>query len=168
MDVPAFRQIHPETEIEQSILGAILVDNRRLETLSAALKSEEFADPMHQRIYETMLKIWVLGRGFCLLCFLVFLRDDPGIKTLGMDYFGVLEGAAPAITNVKELARIVHEAAVRRELLRIGEDLANGALESDIDRPPQVQIEQAEKALYSVAQNYHYGEGAIDFHAALT
>ena len=167
MDVPAFRQIHPETEIEQSILGAILVDNRRLETLSAVLKAEEFADPMHQRIYETMLKIWEQGRGISSQSLTALMRDDPGIKTLGMDYFGVLEGAAPAITNVKELARIVHEAAVRRELLRIGEDLANGALEADIDRPPQVQIEQAEKALYSVAQNSHYGEGAIDFHEAL-
>ena len=115
---------------------------------------------MHQRIYETMLKIWEQGRGISSQTLTALMRDDPGIKTLGMDYFGVLEGAAPAITNVKELARIVHEAAVRRELLRIGEDLANGALEADIDRPPQVQIEQAEKALYSVAQNSHYGEGA--------
>src|SRR3569833_817883 len=134
MDVPAFCLFFLVSVFVLSILGAILVDNRRLETLSAALKSEEFADPMHQRIYETMLKIWEQGRGISSQSLTALMRDDPGIKTLGMDYFGVLEGAAPAITNVKELARIVHEAAVRRVLLRIGEDLANGALESDIDR----------------------------------
>src|SRR3569833_2609854 len=127
MDVPAFRQIHPETEIEQSILGAILVDNRRLVSLSVALFSVVFADPMHQRIYETMLKIWEQGRGISSQSLTALMRDDPGIKTLGMDYFGVLEGAAPAITNVKELARIVHEAAVRRELLRGGGGRAGGA-----------------------------------------
>jgi len=62
MDVQSFRQIHPETELEQSILGAILVDNRRLEQISAVLKAEEFSDPFHQRVYETMLRLWEQGR----------------------------------------------------------------------------------------------------------
>src|SRR4051812_41273368 len=167
MDVQSFRQIHPETELEQSILGAILVDNRRLEQISTVLKSEEFSDPFHQRTYETMLRLWEQGRGVTAQSLTALMRSDPGLQTLDMDYFGALESAAPAITNIKELARIVHEAAVRRELLRIGEDLANGALDADVERPPRVQIEQAEKALYAVAQNSHYGEGAIDFHEAL-
>jgi len=167
MDVQSFRQIHPETELEQSILGAILVDNRRLEQISAVLKAEEFSDPFHQRVYETMLRLWEQGRGITAQTLTALMRSDPGLKTLDMDYFGALAEAAPAITNIKEMARIIHEASVRRELLRIGEDLANGALEADVERPPRVLVESAEKALYAVAQNSHYGEGALDFHEAL-
>jgi replicative DNA helicase len=167
MDVQSFRQVHPEVELEQSILGAILVDNRRLESISAQLKSEEFFDPLHQRTYETMLKVWEQGRGISAQSLTALMRNDPGLATLGVDYFELLEAAAPAVTNIKELARIVHEAAVRRELLRIGEELANGALEVDVDRPPNAQIEQAEKALYAVALNSQYGEGALDFHQAM-
>jgi replicative DNA helicase len=114
-----------------------------------------------------MLKVWEAGRGISAQSLTALMRTDPGLATLDMDYFGVLEAAAPAVTNLKELARIVHEAAVRRELLRIGEELANGALEIDIDRPPNVQVEQAEKALYAVALNSQYGDGALDFHEAL-
>jgi replicative DNA helicase len=167
MDVQSFRQIHPETELEQSVLGSILVDNRRLEQISAALKAEEFSDPFHQRVYETMLRLWEQGRSVTAQTLTALMRSDPGLKTLDMDYFGALAEAAPAITNIKEMARLIHEASVRRELLRIGEDLANGALEADVDRPPQVLVETAEKSLYAVAQNSHYGEGAIDFHEAL-
>jgi len=167
MDVQSFRQIHPETELEQSILGAILVDNRRLEQISTILKAEEFSDPFHQRVYETMLRLWEQGRGITAQTLTALMRSDPGLKTLDMDYFGALAEAAPAITNIKEMARLIHEASVRRELLRIGEDLANGALEAEVERPPQVLVETAEKALYAVAQNSHYGEGALDFHEAM-
>jgi replicative DNA helicase len=167
MDAPAFRQIHPETELEQSILGAILVDNRRLEQISTVLKADEFSDPFHQRVYETMLRLWEQGRGVSAQTLTALMRSDPGLKTLDMDYFGALEAMAPAITNIREMARILHEASVRRELLRIGEDLANGALEADVERTPEVLVETAEKALYAVAQNSHYGEGAIDFHESL-
>lgn len=167
MDVQSFRQIHPETELEQSILGAILVDNRRMEQISTVLRAEEFSDPFHQRVYETMLRLWEQGRGISAQTLTALMRADPGLKTLDMDYFGALADAAPAITNIKEMARIVHEASVRREILRIGEDLANGALEADVERTPQVLVETAEKALYAVAQNSHYGEGAIDFHESL-
>jgi len=62
MDAQSFRQIHPETELEQSILGSILVDNRRMEQISTVLKAEEFSDPFHQRVYETMLLLWQQGR----------------------------------------------------------------------------------------------------------
>jgi replicative DNA helicase len=167
MDAPAFRQIHPETELEQSILGSILVDNRRLEQISTVLKADEFSDPFHQRVYETMLRLWEQGRGVSAQTLTALMRSDPGLKTLDMDYFGALEAMAPTITNIKEMARILHEASVRRELLRIGEDLANGALEADVERPPEILVESAEKALYAVAQNSHYGEGAIDFHESL-
>ena len=167
MDVQSFRAVHPEVEIEQSILGAILVDNNKLESLSALLKAEEFYDPLHQRTYETMLKVWEAGRGISAQSLTALMRADPGLATIGFDYFDLLRAAAPSVTNVKELARIVHEAAVRRELLKIGEDLANGALEINVDRPPSVQIEEAEKALYAIAQNSQYGGGALDFHEAL-
>jgi replicative DNA helicase len=167
MDAQSLRQIHPETELEQAILGAILVDNRRMEQVSTVLKAEEFSDPFHQRVYETMLRLWEQGRGVTAQTLTALMRSDPGLKTLDMDYFGALADAAPVIANTKEMARLIHEAAVRRELLRIGEDLANGALEPEAGTSPQVLVETAEKALYAVAQNSHYGEGAIDFHESL-
>ncbi len=58
MNVESFRQVPVDIEVEQAVLGAVLVDNRRLETLTTVLKEEEFYDPLHQRTYATMLKVW--------------------------------------------------------------------------------------------------------------
>ncbi len=68
---------------------------------------------------------------------------------------------------MRELARVIHDAAIRRELFRIGEDLANNALEVNVDLPPKAIIEDAEKSLYRIAENSKYGEGPIDFAESL-
>ncbi|HEX4302853.1 MAG TPA: replicative DNA helicase [Rhizomicrobium sp.] len=167
MNAPDFRHAPAEVEIEQAVLGAILVDNRRLETLTAILKADDFSDPLHQRTFETMLKVWEQGRAITPLTLSAIMRADPGLSSLNLDYFGVLADAAPSITNVKEMARVIREAAVRRELLRIGEDLANASYETDVDRPPAKLIEEAEKALYRVSETAKYGRGPMDFAEAL-
>src|SRR5665213_2933530 len=61
------------------------------------------------------------------------------------------------------ISRILHDLGVRRGLIRIGEDVVNNAYEAPHDKPPQAQIEEAEKALYRLADTARYGEGPIDF-----
>ncbi|MBV8978284.1 MAG: replicative DNA helicase [Alphaproteobacteria bacterium] len=167
MNLESFRQVPVDIEVEQAVLGSVLVDNRRLESLSTILKEEEFYDPLHRRTYATMLKVWEQGRAITPLTLKALMRDDPGLVEIGSDYFVNLADAAPAAANMRELARIVHEAAVRRELFRIGEDLVNNAIEVNVDQPPRAIIEDAEKALYRVAENSKYGEGPIDFAESL-
>src|SRR5262249_6492278 len=113
------------------------------------------------------LKVWEQGRAITPITLKALMRSDPDLASLSPDYFVGLAEAAPAITNVKELARIVHEAALRRELFRIGEGLANDALENSVEKPPKTIMEDAEKALYKVAENSKYGEGPLDFHESL-
>ena len=167
MNVETFRQVPVDIEVEQAVLGAVLVDNRRLEPLTTVLKEEEFYDPLHQRIYSTMLKVWEQGRAITPLTLKALMQNDPGLAEIGQDYFVNLAEAAPAVANVRELARIIHDAAIRRELHRIGEDLANNALDVNVDQPPKTIIETAEKALYRIAENSKYGEGPIDFAESL-
>jgi replicative DNA helicase len=95
------------------------------------------------------------------------MRSDPGLREIGSEYFGSLAAAAPAITNIKELGRLIHEAAVRRELLHIGEDLVNASYEVGVDQHPSKLIEDAEKALYRVSETAKYGTGPIDFAESL-
>jgi replicative DNA helicase len=167
MNVESFRQVPVDIEVEQAVLGAVLVDNHRLEPLTTVLKEEEFYDPLHQRIYSTMLKVWEQGRAITTLTLKALMQNDPGLAEIGADYLENLKQAAPAIANVRELARIIHDAAIRRELFHIGEDLANNALEVSVDLPPKAIIEGAEKALYRIAENSKYGEGPIDFSESL-
>ena len=169
MEQEAYRHVPYDVEVEQALLGAILVDNRALEAASALVKAEHFYDPLHQRLYETMLQSH--DRGGMVLTPLTLhaaMKADPGLVEVGGHAYLVgLAQAAPALPNVRDYARILHDLAVRRALIRIGEDIVNAAYEAPRENPPQAQIEEAEKALYGVSESSKYGEGPLDFSEAL-
>ncbi len=169
MEQEAYRHVPYDIEVEQALLGAILVDNRALERVSASLKPEHFYDPLHARIYEVMSAQGERG-GMVItpLTLHAAMKADPGLQEVGGHaYLAGLAQAAPAMANVRDFARILHDLGVRRGLIHIGEDVVNNAYEAPLDKPPQQQIEEAEKALYRLADTARYGEGPIDFAESL-
>ncbi len=169
MEHDAYRHVPYDIEIEQALLGAFLVDNQALERVGGIIKPDHFYDPLHARIFETMMQAF--ERGSYVLTPLTLhaaMKADPGLVEVGgITYLAGLASAAPAMPNVRDFARILHDLAVRRNLIRIGEDIVNTAYEAPTEKTPQIQIQEAEKALYSVSETSKYGEGAIDFHEAL-
>lgn len=170
MEQEAYRHVPYDIDVEQALLGAILADNRAMERASTFLKPEHFYDPLHQRIFAAMSRM--IERGGVVVTPLTLhaqMKSDPGvIETGGQAYFEALLAAAPAIPNIKDFAAILSDLAVRRSLIRIGEDIVNTAYEAPGERGAREQIEEAEKALYGVAETNRFGEGALDFHEALT
>jgi replicative DNA helicase len=169
MEQEVYRHVPYDIEVEQALLGSVLVDNRALEAVSALLRPDQFYDPLHQRLYETMLQSHERG-GMVLtpLTLHAAMKADPGLVEVGGHAYLVgLAQAAPALPNVRDYARILHDLAVRRSLIRIGEDIVNTAYEAPHDKPPQSQIEEAEKALYRVSETSKYGEGPLDFAESL-
>jgi replicative DNA helicase len=168
MEQEAPRQLPYDVDIEQALLGAILVDNYALERVSSTLKPDHFYDPLHQRLYEAIERMWSRGHAVTPLTLKASLEKDAGLAELGgQAYLVNLARAAPALPNVREYARILADLAVRRELIRIGEDIVNTAYEAPLEHLPANQIAEAEKALYRVAEKGRYGEGPLSFDAAL-
>jgi replicative DNA helicase len=169
MEQEAYRHVPYDVEVEQALLGAILVDNEAIERVSSIIKPEHFYDPLHQRIFETMsLAFERSAYALTPLTLHAAMKADPGlIEVGGHSYLAGLAQAAPAMPNVRDYARIIHDLAVRRSLIRIGEDMVNQAFEAPHDNPPQKQIEAAEKALYRVSETSKYGEGPLDFAESL-
>ncbi|HWF65421.1 MAG TPA: replicative DNA helicase [Rhizomicrobium sp.] len=170
MEQEAYRHVPYDVEVEQALLGAILVDNQALERVSALIGPAHFYDPLHARIFETMSQ--ALERGSFALTPLTLhaaMKADPGlIEVGGTAYLAGLAQAAPALPNVRDYARILHDLAVRRGLIRIGEDIVNTAYEAPTEKGPAEQIAEAEKALYAVSETNKYGGGPLAFHEAMT
>ena len=169
MEQEAYRHVPYDIEVEQALLGAILVDNRALESASSLVKAEHFYDPLHQRLFEAMLHAHERG-GVVLtpLTLHAAMKADPGLQEVGGHAYLVgLAQAAPALPNVRDYARILHDLAVRRALIRIGEDIVNTAYEAPHEKGPEAQIREAEKALYNVSETAKYGSGPIDFAESL-
>ena len=169
MEQEAYRHVPYDIEVEQALLGAILMDNQALERATAILKPDQFYDPLHARIFETLSQM--IERGGVVATPLTLhaaMKADPGVMEMGgQAYFEALRAAAPAIPNIRDLANIIADLAMRRSLIRIGEDIVHTAYEAPTEKTSRQQIEEAEKALYAVAEQGKYGEGALDFHEAL-
>ena len=169
MEQEVYRHVPYDIDVEQALLGAILVDNQAIERVSMILKAEHFYDPLHQRLFEAMQSGFEKG-GMVItpLTLHAAMKADPGLQELGGHaYLANLAQATPALPNVRDYARILHDLFVRRALIHIGEDIVNTAFEAPHEKPPQGQIEEAEKALYRVAEASHYGEGPINFAESL-
>jgi replicative DNA helicase len=168
MEQEAYRHVPYDIEVEQAVLGAILVDNRVLEAASALLKPEQFYDPLHQRIFTTMISAVERGTMVTPLTLHATMKADPGLVEVGgHTYLAGLAQAAPAMPNMRDLARILADLALRRALIGIGEDIVNTAYEAPGEKTPQSQIEEAEKKLYSVSETARFGQGPISFEESL-
>ena len=83
-------------------------------------------------------------------------------------YLARLAAEATTIINAQDYGRTVYELALRRDLIRIGEDMVNVAFDAPVDFAPRAQIEDAERQLYELAETGRYDGGFQRFSQALT
>jgi replicative DNA helicase len=168
MEQEAYRHVPYDIDIEQALLGAVLVDNQAIERISAILRADQFYDPLHQRLFASMILASERGQVITPLTLHAQMKADPGLLEVGgLAYLANLAEASPALPDVRAYARILHDLSVRRALIHIGEDIVNTAYEAPDEKSPKAQIEEAEKALYRIAETSQYGEGPLEFAESL-
>jgi replicative DNA helicase len=74
-------------------------------------------------------------------------------------YLARLAAEATTIINAVDYGRAIHDLALRRELIQIGEDVVNVAYDAPVDSTPRDQIEEAERRLYQIAEGGRYDGG---------
>jgi replicative DNA helicase len=166
---PEFLRTPPyNTEAEQALLGAILINNTAYYRVCEFLQPEHFGNAVHGRIFAAIGKL--LGRGqIANPVTLKNLFDQDGALTEigGAQYLARLAGAAAAIINAEDYGRSVHDLYLRRELIGLGEDVVNDAFRQDLDDPAREQIERVEKKLFDLATTGQAEVGFQEFSAAL-
>lgn len=114
---------------EQALLGAIFINNDTLFHVGA-LKSEHFAEPVHQRIFEAVSAMRRDGVVADPLTLKTRFDEDDTLKDIGgSEYLARLTGAAIGIINAPDYADLVVELAQRRAVIEACQ-LAQEALES--------------------------------------
>src|SRR5947209_8051302 len=166
---PAFRSAPHNIEAEQSLLGAILVNNDAFYRVSDFLEPRHFFEPLHQTIYETAGSLIRMGKVATPVTLKTFLPGDADIggMTIGQ-YLARLAAEATTIINAQDYGRTIYDLSLRRDLINIGEDMVNVAFDAPVDFAPKDQIEDAERRLYELAEIGRYGGGFQKFETALT
>jgi replicative DNA helicase len=167
-DEPRYRLAPHNIDAEQALLGAILVNNEAFFRVSDFLEPAHFHEEVHRRIYEVASSLIKAGKIATPITLKTFLGDhDLGGLTVSQ-YLARLAAEATTIINAEDYGRTIHDLAIRRELIGIGEDMVNVAYDAPVDVSPRDQIEDAERKLYSLAETGRYDGGFQRFADALT
>jgi replicative DNA helicase len=155
-------------EAEAALLGALMIDNRLAEDIQLKLRPDHFFEPLHARIYEQILKL--IDRN--MIASPVTLRPlfdaDEEMKELGGPaYLAQLTGSGAAIIGARDFAEQIYELALLRALIGVGREMVENALDTSEEVDPKGQIEQAEAALYRVAEEGG-GAGSVKTFAEAT
>ncbi|MCW2389060.1 replicative DNA helicase [Sphingobium sp. B11D3B] len=153
-DVPGSEARMPRNvEAEAALIGALMIDNRIVEDVQMELRAEHFFEPLHGRIYEAILKLVDRNMVANPVTLKPLLESDPALKELGGPaYLAQLTGSGAAVIGARDFARQVYDLALLRELVGVGRELVDKALDTSDAIDPKGQIEQAELALYAVAE----------------
>ncbi|TYP75363.1 replicative DNA helicase [Paenibacillus methanolicus] len=115
-----FDRVPPQnTEAEQAVLGAVLIQAESLVTAMERLRSEDFYTPSHQLIYEAMVELGEANQPIDLVTLTAHLQGKQQLEEVGgVSYLAKLAGAVPTAANVDYYAQIVEEKSLLRRLIR--------------------------------------------------
>jgi replicative DNA helicase len=155
-------------EAEQALLGAILYDNAAFERLGDHLQGRHFFEPFHQRLFEAIETHIRKGQLAEPILLAEQFARDPAFEELGgVRYLADLVDRAPPAANAPDYARAVYDLALRRDLIRIGGEIAQQATQGDAELSARDQIEAAEQQLYALAETGGVSQGFVTFADAL-
>lgn len=164
-----YRVMPHNEEVEQALLGALLVNNKSLEKVSEFLRAEHFYNPVHGRIYDAITKFIERGQDASPITLKNFFEKDADLSHVGGgQYLSDLAGNVISVVNVADYGQTVYELHLRRALVALGEDVVNDAYDHNVDLNAGQQIEQTERRLFDLATAGDFKGGFVAFRESLT
>ncbi|PLX39225.1 MAG: replicative DNA helicase [Hyphomicrobiales bacterium] len=165
---PLPRTAPHNVEAERQLLGSILTNNDTFYRVSDFLEPVHFFLEPHREIYQRASELIRAGKVASPITVKSFFPTDHRIGELSVtQYLLRLAADATTIINAEDYARVIYDLALRRNLIRIGEDMVNIAFDAPVDMPPKSQIEDAERRLFELAESGRYDGGFFTFSDAL-
>ena len=124
-------------ELEQALLGAMLVNNEAFHYVSAFLEPRAFFEPVHQKIYSVAADLIRVGKVANPITIKIFLPSDMDVAGLtASQYLARLAAEATTIINAADYGREIFNLATRRRLIDVGEYLVEAGRATDIKQNP--------------------------------
>lgn len=159
----ALKQPPHSDEAEQSLLGALLLDNSAFERVSWLTSNAFYAD-RHRRLWEVITRMIEAGRSADMVTVCESLGRDLE-KAGGAAYIAALMQNTPSARNLHRYAEVVRDKAILRELAQRGTEIAERALGGMED--PRTIAEEAGEAFLGIQVDQRPAEMA-EFGIAVT
>src|SRR5688500_8101100 len=160
-EAPAGRALPATLDAGAACLGSALIDNRVLAELPVPPQPAHFFEPLHGRIFERIAVLLDKQMVVTPVTLKPYFETDPAIVELGgTGYLARLTADGHGLLAPRELAQQIYDLALLRELVSVGRELVENALDTSEEVEPMKQIEEAEAALFRVAEGAAGGSEA--------
>ena len=153
-------------EAEQAIIGSVLTNNEILDDISSIISEKTFYDPIHQKIYSAINNLiykGMLANPITLKNYFENEKDELNIP----EYLIKITKFATSSRQSIEYSKIIYDMYVRRELIKISENIIENAKINDLNISGQSIIEESEKTLYDLAEKGSFNSTLIKFDYAV-
>lgn len=142
-------------EAEQAVLGCILKNNQRYDELGGRLQSKHFYVPYHQTLFEIMERLINSGREASPYTVFENLKNTPfaeeDSKAL-YDHLKEMFANAEYLVDLAKNAEIIATGYLKRELIRIGNDMVSQAPVQEEEEGTLGFVDQLNGELFQLAE----------------
>ncbi len=150
-------------EAEQSVLGALLIENRALDQISSLLSEDDFYRHDHRLIWRHIHQLISLDREADVITVAESLRlVNKEQEVGGLEYLNALAMNTGSAANIERYAEIVRERAMLRQMLSVADEITTMAFQPN-GRQARQLLDEAEAKIFKISQEN--GEGNKDFHS---
>lgn len=148
---PAGRIPPHDKDIEEAVLGALMLEKDAYATVCDILKPDSFYEPVNRKIYEAIQTLGIQQMPVDMLTVTEQLRNNNTIDEVGGPAFiAELTSRVASAANIEYHARIIAQQYLARELISFGTEVAAKALDptNDIDDV----LQDSEGQLFELSQ----------------
>ncbi len=149
-----FGKLPPQArELEEAVLGAIMLEKAAFDTVVEILKPECFYLESHQRIYRAMQSLAQKSQPIDMLTIVEELKFREELEISGGPYYITrLTNAVVSAANIEAHSRIILQKFIQRELIRISGEIIGDAYEDSTDVFDL--LDNAEGKLFEITNNH--------------
>ncbi|HET6514125.1 MAG TPA: replicative DNA helicase [Thermodesulfovibrionales bacterium] len=137
-------------EAEQSVLGAILLDNEAISKALEILSPDDFYREAHRRIFDAMIELYEKNEAIDLITVTDTLKRKNDLEAVGgVTYLSSVAGQVPTAANIRYHSKIIKEKALLRGLLSSTTEIAAKVYESSLE--PDELVDFAERSIFNIS-----------------
>ena len=149
-----FGKVPPQAkDLEEAVLGAIMLEKSAFDTVVEILKPECFYVEAHQRIFRSMQSLTNRSQPIDILTVAEELKTKEELEMVGGAYYVTkLTNAVVSSANIEAHSRIILQKFIQRELIRISGEIIGDAYEDSTDVFDL--LDDAESKLFEITNNH--------------
>jgi len=140
-------------DLEESVLGALMLEKEALTNIIDILKPENFYKDAHKEIYQAIIDLFNNSQPIDLLTVTNQLKKNGTLDIVGGSYYVTkLTTRVNSASNIEFHSRIILEQSIKRELINISSKVQKDAYEDTIDVFDL--LDQTEQSLFDVSESH--------------